>query len=344
MSAMIPTPTALASSMRPLWRLLERYEVDPKLVFREAGMDPALMNEPRARHPSKRVDAAWTKAAALIADPCFGLRLAETWSPTDLHALGCAFLASSTLRTALERLARYVYIVDHIVGVKLTCDEERFSVVLPENLFSYPKTAAEEDATLAWLISLCRMGYGEQLNPVEVRLKHNEPRCESAYERFYRCPVRLGTGQSLMAFARTDVDRPLPAPNRELARASDAILAKFLASLNKGDVIGRVRAAIADELPSGTPTDEVIARAVCMSPRTLRRRLFALGTSYTQLLDEVRRELAKQYLVDPSCSLSEAGFLLGFSEASAFSRAFKRWSGQTPSEFRDTALSIITEA
>ncbi len=124
----------------------------------------------------------------------------------------------------------------------------------------------------------------------------------------------------------------------------DAILAKFLASSNKGDVIGRVKAAIADELPSGTPTNEVIAKAVCMSPRTLRRRLFALGTSYTQLLHEVRRELAKQYLVDPGCSLSEAGFLLGFSETSAFSRAFKCCSGQTPSEFRDTVLSMNTEA
>jgi len=114
--------TTLASAARPFWRLLELYKIDPAYVFREAGLDPALMGKPRERYKAERQVAAWTKAAELIDDPCFGLKIAEVWSPTDLHALGYAFLASSTLRTALERICRYVHVVNDVVGYQLGAD------------------------------------------------------------------------------------------------------------------------------------------------------------------------------------------------------------------------------
>ena len=91
---------------------------------------------------------------------------------------------------------------------------------------------------------------------------------------------------------------------------------------------------IVDELPSGLPSDELIAKAVSMSTRSLRRRLSAEGTTYSQLLDAVRRELAERYIADTSRSLGEISYLLGFSELSSFSRAFKRWTGHTPSAVR----------
>lgn len=137
-------------------------------------------------------------------------------------------------------------------------------------------------------------------------------------------------------FARTDVDRPLPAPNRELAKANDRILSNFLADLQQEDLTSRVKTAISNELPSGTPSDEIIAKAMFMSARTLRRKLAAEVTSYSQLLDAVRSEFAKQYLADAARPLNEIAFLLGFSELSAFSRVFKRWTGQRPSAFRES--------
>ena len=108
--------TSLASLSRPLWRVLERHQINPEFVFREAGLDPALMDESRSRFQAERVAYAWRKAAELITDPCFGLEVADAWFPTDFHALGYAFLASSTLRTGLNRLCRYVDVVDNAVG------------------------------------------------------------------------------------------------------------------------------------------------------------------------------------------------------------------------------------
>ena len=120
--------TSLASVCRPLWRLLEHYQIDPEFVFRESGLGPALMGEPRARYNVERVEAAWAKAAELIEEPCFGLKIAEVWSLTDLHALGYAFVASSRLRTGLKRLARYVQVVDNVVGFDLDVDEASRSI------------------------------------------------------------------------------------------------------------------------------------------------------------------------------------------------------------------------
>jgi AraC-like DNA-binding protein len=152
-----------------------------------------------------------------------------------------------------------------------------------------------------------------------------------------RCPVTFDAEESAILFSRADVDRPLPASNKELARANDKILADFLKKLRKDDLITRVKTAIAEELPSGSPSDDVIAKSVFMSPRTLNRKLTALGTNYSKILEVVRQDLAEQYVTDPSLSLSEISFLLGFSEQSAFSRAFRRWSGQSPSAVREAA-------
>ncbi|MGB5735743.1 MAG: helix-turn-helix domain-containing protein [Thiohalocapsa sp.] len=123
--------------------------------------------------------------------------------------------------------------------------------------------------------------------------------------------------------------------SRELAVANDAILTDYHLILDHGDVVSRLKTAIFEHLPSGTPSADITAKDVFMSARTLHRRLAEVGTSFLATLEVVRRELAEQYTDDPTRSLSEISFLLGFSEQSAFSRAFRRWTGQAPSAVRD---------
>jgi AraC-like DNA-binding protein len=330
--------TTLASGSRPLWRLLERHKIDPDHVFREAGLDPELMGKPRERYTAEQQRAAWRKAAELIDNPCFGLKIAEVWSPTDLHALGYAFLASSTLRTGLERVSRYVNILIEGIGYELSDegDNVAFRVRHDSDLYRH-SLPPHEDSGWAVITSMCRVAYGEELNPAEVRFRHSAPKCTGDYYAYFRCPVTFDADTSAILFARADVDRPLPASNKELARANDQILSDFLNKLGKDDLVTRVKTAIADGLPSGSPSDDEVAKSLFMSSRTLNRKLSALETNYSQLLEAVRQELAEQYVSDPSLSLSEISFLLGFSEQSAFSRAFRRWTGQTPSAARDAA-------
>jgi AraC-like DNA-binding protein len=149
--------------------------------------------------------------------------------------------------------------------------------------------------------------------------------------------VQFDAPQPEFVLTRVQAEAPLPAASRELAVANDAMLADYLRTLDHGDVVSRVKTAIIEHLPSGAPSADLIAKDLFMSARTLHRRLSDAGTSVSETLEAVRRELAEQYINDPSRSLSEISFLLGFSEQSAFSRAFRRWTGQPPSAARDAA-------
>ena len=187
---------------------------------------------------------------------------------------------------------------------------------------------------LPTVTSLCRTSYSDRLNPSEVRFQHQEQARKKDYSLF-RCPVLFSSEKSALVSASAHVNHPLPAPNRELARANDQILSAFLAKLLGDDRVTRVKTVIANELPSGSPSKEFIAQAVYMSPRGLRRLLSTTGTTHSKLLDAVRQELAEQYLANPAQPLKEIAFLLGFSELSAFPSAFMRLTGQSPSTFRN---------
>jgi hypothetical protein len=170
--------TALASSARPFWRLLEHYKIDPAYVFRQAGLDPAIMGTPRGRYSMEARVMAWKTAAERIDDQCLGLTIAEFWSPTDLHALGYAFLASATLRTGLQRISRYVKVINDVIAYDLGSERDDLVVNLrTQTKLLDPPPAPQEDSGWALITSLCRTAYGDELNPIAVRLRHREPNC-----------------------------------------------------------------------------------------------------------------------------------------------------------------------
>jgi len=306
-------------------------------VFREAGLDPEKMRDPRARYPVEGARAAWREAARRIADPCFGLQAADEWRPTDLHALGYAFLASRSLLTGIERIVRYNAVVDTIIRFEPTLDDTSVRLTYHVQDPRIHDSPALEDARWAVVLGLCRAAYGNALTPVEVSFHHPEPSCRGDYYGLFRCPVRFDAPESLLVLDRAQVETPLPAANRELALVNDQILAAYVAELDKSDLVSRVKVSVLDHLPSGAPSAEVVAKDLFMSARTLQRKLAEAGTSFSDTLEDVRRELAAQYIADASRSLSEISFLLGFSELSAFSRAYRRWTGQPPSAARDAA-------
>ncbi len=130
---------------------------------------------------------------------------------------------------------------------------------------------------------------------------------------------------------------PLPAANAELARQHDAVVLKLLTKLKRGDVVTQAQSKLIELLPSGDCNKAKVAHALNMSARTLHNKLSAAGTGYQQLLDETRQALAEQYIRQLDLSVSEIAYLLGFSDCSNFSRAFHRWTGISPSEFRNQA-------
>jgi len=330
------TQSSLASASLILFRLLEVHGVDAQSWLRELGIDPDLARQPGARIPSWLVDVVITRAADVIADPAFGLTAAECWHPSSLGVLGYAWLSSSTLRQGLQRMQRYSRVIGdrwscacigEANGLRFVCEHGRRDMTVGHVMTDY---------ILALALAMCRGNSERKLNPVRVSLRRPLPADPSPYQDFFACELHFGAEEDAFVLATDDAEALLPTANRELAETFDAILAQQLAAHSKADLVSRCEAFLLKQLTSGEPSVGDLVKALGMSRRTLQRKLREMGTSYHEILEETRYELAKRYLQESARSVTEITFLLGFSEQGAFTRAFKRWSGTAPSSYRMT--------
>ncbi|MDT8283111.1 MAG: AraC family transcriptional regulator, partial [Gammaproteobacteria bacterium] len=139
-----------------------------------------------------------------------------------------------------------------------------------------------------------------------------------------------------ITIARADADLVLPSANNQIALLHDEILMRYLVAIKKGDIVQQVRSIILNNLSDGQVSDKLVARELNLSERSMQRRLKEHKTTFRYLLDGVREMVAKQYIENPMNRMSDIAFLIGFSEQSAFSRAFKKWTGKSPVEYRNS--------
>ena len=325
--------TVFAPSLGALWKQLEGYGIDPAPLFKEQGIDPEVMFDSGARISREQYQRLDLKAAELSGDDCFGLKGAEYFRPAHLGALGFAWLASSSLRTGFQRLSRYARVINEQLTVTLEEDSKLFSVSIDAHL-PLLQDRIREDGQLAAMVKLCRVIVGQDFNPASVRFRHEQPRDTAYYYELFRCPVEFGAEQTTMFIPISLMDKRLTGSNDQLAKLNEHIVVKYLAHSARTDIVNQVKAAIIDGLSNGFVTEASIASELHTTPRNLHRKLQKKDTSFKHLLNEIRKDLALQYIQDRSKTLTEISFMLGFSEASSFSRAFKAWTGKPPSEAR----------
>jgi len=333
---MLKTESTLATVWLMVLRLVELHGIDPQQLLQEIGVRPETLRDVCAGLPGRLADVASAKAAAQIPDPAFALRAGECWHPSNLGTMGYAWLSSRTLHTGMKRMERFARIlgsrfshlcVDEPAGVGFVYDHGRNEA---------PVGHLMTDFTLSILLDMCRTNFGSKLNAAAVRLRRPEPANPQPWQDLFGCQVQFGAAEDSVLFDREAVDSPLPSANIPLANTFDRILTEQLAQFFDDDLVSRTRAYVLRQLTSGPPSAQETACALGMSQRTLQRRLGELGLSYQSLFDETRHELARRYLDDPGKSVTEITFLLGFSEQSAFTRAFRRWSGMSPTHYRYT--------
>lgn len=328
--------TTLTTIAQLIVDALDRRGIDGKAVLRATGMDPAQLRDPNARYPFSAMTRLWHRASELSGDECFGLQVSRQLHPTSLHAIGFAWLASSSLVDALQRFERYCRVASTVINAELERDGSvyRLHIRYPQ-LHVQPATAAI-DAAAATLIRLCRLGAGEQFRPIAVQLPRPQPSpaCLAALVEWLRAPIRFDADHIVVEIAADTAEQTLASGNAELAHANERILIAYLARLDRSAFGARVKAYLVDALPSGQVSEEEAAHSLHVSARSLQRRLREEHTSFTRLLDDTRRELALAYLGDLQLSVNEISYLLGFSEASNFTRAFRRWTGQSPTAHR----------
>ena len=189
---------------------------------------------------------------------------------------------------------------------------------------------------MAILVAMCRANYGPEFNPASVSLTHPAPDCSGKFYELFRCPVNFDAPDNKFTLTLESADKHLQGSNPLLSTLHDQYMINYLSQLDKTKIQERVRAAIIEQLPDGNINDHKVADALYMNVRTLQRRLQKEQTTFKIQLNSVRQELADRYIRDSSKGLAEISYLLGFSEMSSFSRAFKRWTGETPSHYRES--------
>jgi AraC-like DNA-binding protein len=331
-------PSTLSSVVLLITKALDAEGLDSKQILKRAGLDPAHLSDPNARYSYPAVTHLWKMAGKVTGDPCFGLKAASHWHPTTLHALGYSWLASDTLADALQRAARYIRLVNTAANAVFEEAEHgyMFSIKMDKSWRGVQPATEATDAGAALILDMCRSCYGADLNPVRIELRRPKPeKCAKLFEQLFKAPIYYDYPENAIYFDKTDITQRLPTGNAELARSNEKIIVDYLARLDKNNITTQVKSKLLDLLPSGHSTEEAVIQSLHLSQRTLQRKLKEEGTTFKELLDETRRELAKEYVNDTSLSFSEITYLLGFSEQSNFTRAFKRWQGQAPSAYRE---------
>jgi len=321
-----------------LWRTLESYDVDPGLAIDRIHYRPGDEAAATRRLKFSDYDAMLSRASTLVNDPAMGIRTARFMHPSHLGALGHAWMASSSLRAAIKLAARFRRMFNEQIVMQV--DELPDRVRVTYGMLQKPSNPRMlGDAQLANLLTMCRLNFGTNLEPVEISLKRPEPSDPSPWQEIFGSSVCYDQPENSLAISARDADTPLTGSNRELVHIHEEVIRRYLVTLDRNNILNQSRLRIMEQLPSGRVTEDDLANVLNMSKRTLHRKLRENNETFRSLLLQVRRNLADRYITNQEYSVTEIAFLLGYSDTSAFSRAFKTWHGRSPTQVRERELA-----
>ncbi len=315
---------------------LQQEGVDPAPLFKQCELPLPSTTDPLVRLSNQEVSRLFAAAVKATGDPCFGLTVAEAFHPGNLHALGYALMASHSLRDFCERLSNFYRVVSQNAQIHIEEPENEFLMVT--EVTATDICSETQDAFTALMVRFMRFIYNPMFNPVRDELARPDPGDESRprYRDYFRCDIIFGGDRVIIAINPAIVDAPLPGASKELAQMHDQTVMQYLRQLERNDIVNRVRGIVVEELSSCTLNKQRVADKMHMSSRSLQMKLAAKDTSFQEILDSTRHSLALGYMEQSAISITEAAYLLGFSEVSNFTRAFKRWTGKSPRDFRQS--------
>lgn len=328
--------TVATTSSRALLAACARLELDVAALLAEAGLTAAQVDDPDGRLPGPAVAALWRGALQRSGDPELGLRVALAVPFGAYRVIDFLAASAATVGEGLVRVARYFPLVNSALSWEVVEEPGamRMALTHPSIAGGLPRPYAEY--AVAVTILHCRRASGFDWPLREVGFAFEAPPSSAAHERAFGCAVRFGQPRSEFALARATWDQPAQAPSSSLLRTLEEHADQMIASLRRDRVLSaQVARLIAEELQGGDPSLARVARRMAMSARTLQRRLELEQTTFADVLDQTRRHFAQAYLKEPNLALTEIAYLLGFSEQSAFTRAFQRWYGTAPSQYRN---------
>jgi AraC-like DNA-binding protein len=333
----MPVRRLPAISLRAATGLVEAMEAagcNPESILAPLGLTAEKLGDPEGFIAAADFAQILDGAARASGDDCFGLHFGERFQPRDVGALLYVVVNSPTFGAGFANAARYLKVHNEaarstfVPGPRLS--QLQFALDLPVRL-----RRQQVEYGLTVMLNAMRLMAGSQWAPIEVQLEHAAPAHPAEAIRVFAAPVSYGRPVNAFVVEREFADRPVPAADPHLYPIMRDYLERVLAEMPPEDgMITSVRRAIGEAMRQGEPTLGQVAARLAVGARTLQRKLKEQDVAFKGLVDDTRRQFALRYLRDPANTLSEVSYLLGFSEVSAFNRAFRRWTGSTPSEFR----------
>ncbi len=318
---------------------LEELGVRVSAVLRRAGLPQDIFAQPRVLVSTAEFFALWRAIGDVSSDPAIGLQLGTESRPEHFDPVALAALCTPSFGEAMCKMARYK---------QLSCPEEIFHEADEDEwriqfrwlLADDVEPEVLTDLCFAWVLTIARHGTGTQMSPLRLELVY--PRANvRVLERHFGCPVVFGSRRNAIVFRASDAERPFVTRNAELLAM---LVPQFDEELkqHKGQetFAERVRAVIQRKLTGRRPKMQDIARELHISSRTLQRRLQDDDSSFQQVLEEARHQLARHFLANSVLELNEAAYLLGYGDANSFVRAFRTWEGIPPAHWREAQRSL----
>lgn len=349
MPNVITPVTAAARVLQPLLVVLRQRGQDSDAFLASLGLSADELNNPLTRVNEVRLRDAWQQALALTGDPALGLRVGRRTEPQAFGVLGYVLSNAPTVGRAFDLLERFNRLVfDEVLLYPERSSNGRHLLHLRRDAEADPE--ANRPLVEYFMTSLLRLaGFlvgGEDLGPRYLRalaFRHAQPQAGvlALYREYFAgAELQFDSHESRIEFESGFLDLPVAYADPQLLEVMQAQANQQLRALaTEGDIVARCRACIRRRLLGRAPTVAAVAADCGMSRATLQRRLAAAGTSYQQQLDKVRLDFARELLTRSDTPLGEIAYLLGYAETAAFHHAFKRWTGTSPSRYREMQLA-----
>jgi len=333
----------LSELLIPFIRVMKEYNIDSMKTLQKLGIDPLVIEEKNSRISADKFAKVLDYCIHETGSNDISIRVANQFHPGMFDVLGYAMMSSNTLQDALGRIAQYKRVVSNTS--ELSVIEDDSSLIFDMDVFTHedsdrPVLSRELTETfLAIIVQFSRNLIAQDLVPNKVVFSYPKPHYDTQYlADFFQCELEYDKPTSQIVFDLEQANIQLLGSNPLITQTHEKLLNEFLSRVNKDDLSHVIIAKICDVLPLGAPSQTDIAKQLNMSLRNLQRKLHDQGTSFKDILENTRKKLTLDYIEQKDLSLSEISYLVGFSNTSNFNRAFKRWTGKTPGEYRSQQL------
>lgn len=320
------------------WKVVGEVDegADRDALLRSVGIDPDGTIDPAHMVSDAEYYGFFERCAAADSKGwTLPLRVGASMRCDEYGAFGLAWKSATDLRGSYERAERYARVLTSESTYEVESTHGGAFMHLYRNEERRLGVRLSNEATIASIVSISQQVASETFQPLAVYFRHSAPNSTTEHEAHFGCPVHFATERDALLVSEETLRTPNKVGDTDIVRFFDTLLEADVSKLDDDRPIKRqVQDRISQSLSEGVPAISEVARQLGMSGRTLQRRLSEMGLSYQKLVDETRRRLAHRFLRQTNYSLAEVAFMTGFAEQSSFTRAFKRWAGQSPRSYR----------